>query len=106
MNIQIHGQTSEALNETIEKRLLAALGQHDDWVEKVNVRLWDENGPKGGLDKRCKIEIDLRSGGGVQIEHKGSDQYVVVSEAAERVKQAVGRKVGKLRDRQNIAGKE
>lgn len=101
MNVQIHGLTSPALNETIEKRLDAALGQHARWIDRVNVRLFDENGPKGGDDKRCKLDIELRGSESVQIEEQGSDPYVVVSDAAERAKQAVGRRVAKLRERQH-----
>jgi hypothetical protein len=105
MTIQVQGQTSPALNETIEKRLEAALGQHEQWIDKVTVRLWDENGPKGGDDKRCKLDIDLRGSESVQILEEGSDPYVVVSDAAERAKQAVGRRVAKLRERQNDTAK-
>lgn len=99
MNIRINGRTSPALNEVIEDRLFAALGQHESWVEQVDVRLWDENGPKGGEDQRCRFDIRLRHGGTVTIEEAGHDPYSIVSLAADRAKQAVGRKVDKLRER-------
>lgn len=98
MNYTITGQTSEALNELIRERLDAAIGQHESWVDSVNVRLSDVNGPRGGgLDKLCRVEVTLRGGMNVLIEQRGDDYYVIVNEAAERTKQAVGRKVARRR---------
>lgn len=99
MNIQALGRTSPALNEVVQERLLAALGQHDEWVESVSVRFWDVNGPRGGEDQQCKVEVRLRGNEVVTIEERDIDPYAVISLAADRAKQAVGRRVDRLRER-------
>jgi hypothetical protein len=99
MTIDIIGESSPALNEMIHERLFAALGQHENWVETVRVKLQDLNGPRHGHDdKMCRLDITLRGKMQVMIEQRGDDPYVIVNEAAERAKQAVGRKVEKKRD--------
>jgi putative sigma-54 modulation protein len=99
MNITIGGQTSDALNELVHKRLTAALGQHESWIDRVAVRLTDENGPRGGEDKICRMEIHLRGTPPVFIEQRGRDFYILIDEAADRAKQVVGRKVAKKREK-------
>jgi len=99
MNIRILGQTSDALNEVVNARLDAALNQHHQWVERVEVRLTDENADRGGVDKNCRVDVILKGCMEVSIEELGTDPYAVVSMAADRVKQAVGRKVAKARER-------
>jgi len=100
MNIRIIGQTSDALNEVVNSRLVAALNQHEAWVERVEVRLTDENADRGGVDKNCRVDVFVKGSSEVFIEERGTDPYAVVSLAADRVKQAVGRKVAKAREHQ------
>lgn len=98
MNIRISGRTSAALNDTITQRLEAALGQHEQWIDEVGIRLWDENGPRHGEDQFCRIDVRLRGRMNVMIEERGDDPYALVSTAADRVKQAVGRKIARHRE--------
>jgi ribosome-associated translation inhibitor RaiA len=98
MIIHVTGETSPTLEETIRRRLDSALGQYREWLDHVSVRVWDENGPRGGQDKRCRIEVFLRGRIQVFIEHGGSDYYVMINEAADRVKQAVGRRIERRRE--------
>lgn len=43
--------------EQVHKRALSALGRFSTRIANVVVRLEDLNGPKGGVDKRCTIEL-------------------------------------------------
>jgi putative sigma-54 modulation protein len=45
------------LAEHVQKRALLALGRFSTRIANVVVRLEDMNGPKGGIDKRCSIEL-------------------------------------------------
>jgi len=98
MNVRILGQTSDALNEVVNARLDAALNQHEQWVERVEVRLTDENADRGGVDKNCRLDVFLKGSMEVFIEERGTDPFAVVSAAADRAKQAVGRKIARARD--------
>lgn len=92
----MHGITSESLNAHAVERLTHALDQHEDRVASINLQFRDLNGPKGGsADKEAKVIIGLRGSSEVVVEERGDDAYAVLTALAERVKQAVGRKLDK-----------
>lgn len=83
---------TQALSEHVEQRLRFALGRFADRLGRVRVRLWDENGPKGGRDKRCSIEA-RGAGVEVRVDDRDPDLYAAVSRAAERASRAIHRAV-------------
>lgn len=101
MNIDIQGRyivLSDSLREHIERRLQFALGWADEQVRQVSVRLSDENGPRGGEDKRCRIQITFRSAPSVVIDDTQADLYVAIDRAADRAGRAVARRLERQRD--------
>jgi putative sigma-54 modulation protein len=64
-------------------------------VHSVVMRLADENGPRGGLDKRCTIRAHLPGTPPVVIEQQEADLYVAIDRAADRAARAVSRRLGK-----------
>lgn len=105
MKLELHGPLSPALEEHTVARIEAALGQHESHIEEVLVRLSDENGPKGGSgDQRCQLTIRMHKQPEVRIDERGDDLYAVVSHAADRAKNAVGRSLDKIRDKRLRAG--
>lgn len=85
---------SKGLAEHIKRRLQFALSRSSDQIRRVQVRLADVNGPRGGVDKRCSIEVQLERQPAVVIEQMDSDLYAAISHSAARA----GRRVaGKLK---------
>ena len=101
MEIEIQGNTSDALGEHVTARLEAAVDQHAWRVGAVHVRLSDLNGPKGGVDQSCKVTVQLKPTGSIIVEETSQDMYSAVSLAADRVKQAVGRAMERRKDRKH-----
>lgn len=103
MLVEVRGSTvpiSEALEEHILRKLDFALRKFADRIERVVVRLADLNGPKGGLDKRCRVEARLFSRSqSLVVEAVDSDAYVAVSQAAARLDERVARTLSKQRVR-------
>ena len=95
MNIEMRGSTlpiSEALERHIARRLEFALRKFADKLGPVVVRLVDLNGPKGGIDKRCRIAARLASGApSVVVESTDADVYAAISRAAARLADRVAR---------------
>jgi ribosome-associated translation inhibitor RaiA len=67
-------------------------------MRKLHVSLSDINGPRGGRDKRCKIQVQLAGGKDVLIEDTEADLYHAIDRAAERADRAVVRRVEHLRE--------
>lgn len=86
-------ELTEALRQHAERRLQFAISWAGHDVRRVVVRLSDINGPRGGKDKRCTIQIPLPRGQDVLIEDTESDLYVAIDRAADRAGRALARKL-------------
>ena len=101
MNIDIQSQDfplTSALFDHAERRLRFVLIRRIDRIQRVVVRLGDNNGPRGGIDKFCRIQVYLLDAHMAVIEDIGLDMYAVIDRAADRV----GRVVVKHLDRSRI----
>ena len=101
MNIQIHAQDfslTAGLREHVTRRLAYALNHGPDDISRVVVRLSDVNGPRGGVDKRCGIEIRLKGTPAVTIEDTEADLYVAIDRAAERAGRTLDRRLARRRE--------
>jgi ribosome-associated translation inhibitor RaiA len=90
---------STALREHVARRIDFALRRFAIRIERIVVRLVDVNGPKGGLDKRCRIVARLSRSRSVVVEAIDADAYVAVSQAAIRLDERVARLVTRRRPR-------
>lgn len=98
INIQTQGlELTEALRDYTEKRLAYALSHAQQRIQRVQVRLIDVNGPRGGVDKRCQIDVRLKGLPSVVIEDTESDLYLAIDRAAERVARMLARRLDKHR---------
>ncbi len=96
-NIQSRGFPLTApLIEHTERRLQFALSRATDRIKRVVVRLGDSNGPRGGDDKFCRVQVVLAHAPPVLIEDAGADLYSVIDRVSERV----GRNVARCLERQ------
>lgn len=92
IHIQSQGFTlTEALREHAERRLRYGLTRGSDHIRRVEMRLSDINGPRGGADKRCSIVVALESLPDVVIEDIENDLYVAIDRAADRAGRSVTR---------------
>lgn len=99
MRLDIRGRhltLTPALLDRVTRRLRFALGRFDRSVGRVAVRLGDDNGPRGGVDKSCRVQLRA-AGRPIVIEELDPDMYVAIDHAAERVGRAVERALARLR---------
>jgi ribosome-associated translation inhibitor RaiA len=87
------------VRERVERRLGFALGRFGDRVGRVAVHLSDVNGPRGGVDKRCRIVAEVPGGGPgpVVVEDAAADLDPLIDRAADRVGQSVRRRLDRAR---------
>ena len=88
-----------AEREAIARRIAFALSRFDDLIERVHVVGADENGPKGGVDKTCRLTVTLKSGETVCVSDRAPKLIAAVSNAAERMGRAVARGLERRRTR-------
>ena len=99
MRIDIKGSgfpITTALMDHTERRLRFALTRSSDRIVRVAVLVGDSNGPRGGEDKFCRIQIHLKRAPQVLIEDIGAELYAVIDRAAERAGRNVAKRVDRL----------
>jgi ribosome-associated translation inhibitor RaiA len=96
---------SEWLRTHIERQLRAALGRFARRVGQVRVYLRDVNGPRGGVDKQCRIVVDLPRAGRAVVSGAGTDPYAVVAHTAARTGRAVKRHLQRRAARRRRPGR-
>ena len=85
----LNDRIDQSQREYIERRLSFALGRFGSRIRRVMVRLEDTNGPRGGLDKRCHIEVRVPGRGVVVVDVRDVELEPAVSRAAERIARRV-----------------
>lgn len=99
MDIQSQGFTlTEGISAYALKRLAYSLNRGDQAISRVNMRLSDINGPRGGTDKRCLIEVRIKGQPSVVIEDTEADLYVAIDRAAERAGRTLARRLARQRE--------
>lgn len=90
---------TDALRDHAERRLRSALTCCNDHIQRVMVRLSDINGPRGGSDKRCHLQVVLTGMPDVIIEDTEADMYVAIDRATDRASRTVVRKIERQQSR-------
>ena len=88
---------TDALASHVRRRLDFGLSRHADRISRVTVRLGDENGPRGGIDKFCRLQVNLVDAPQVVIRDCGPDLYTVIDRASDRAARAVAKQLERNR---------
>lgn len=62
MILDVHASrvvVSDSTKEYLTRRLEFSLGRFESAINSVSVTLADTNGPRGGVDKQCRLRIDI-----------------------------------------------
>ena len=100
MNIDIQSlgfPITGALADHARRRLRFVLTRRSDRIQRVVVRLGDENGPRGGVDKFCRIQVRLFNAPVAVIEEVGPELYAVIDRATDRVGRVVVKHLDRVR---------
>lgn len=99
IDIQARGfSLTSALRAHTERRLRFAFARTSDQITRVAVRLGDTNGPRGGVDKFCQVQVFLSHAPPILIEDTGADLYSVIERAAHRAGRNVATHVERSRE--------
>jgi putative sigma-54 modulation protein len=80
----------------IKRRVRFALSRFAHRITRVAVRLVDINGPRGGVDKRCRVLIELQGNSPVLVETQGMRLQQLIDRTMERVSHTVRKRIGAI----------
>lgn len=87
------------LRETIDRRVRRGLHRYARRISEVRVWLDDANGPRGGIDRTCRIQVELSSAGTATVECRAETVYAALAGAIERAKTTIDRTLKRRRRR-------
>lgn len=81
------------LREVAVGRLTFVMRRLDNFVAHARLRLSDVNGPRGGVDKRCQVELKTDAGTTVVITAASHDWRTAIDDALARAAQVMRRQL-------------
>jgi len=100
MKIELHCDglpANDKLHVHVQRRLGQALGRFRDRVQWARVWLKDVNGPRGGNDKQCLVQLRLKGASDIILREREVDAQSAFNRAAGRVVYALVRQLGRQR---------
>lgn len=91
---------SDAFSGHIHDSLHKVNTRFGDWLTRVEVFIKDVNGPKGGVDKHCRMEARPRGVEPIVVDHQDEDAYTCTARAAGKLEKALDRRRGQLEARE------
>jgi ribosome-associated translation inhibitor RaiA len=105
MNIEIKQDkvdVQHSLTANIRQHIAADLNRFDRTIRRVCIKIADINGPHGGEDKSCRIQVFLKRAKSVIIEERGASLLAVASRAIARIDMAMFRMADRRTERRRI----
>ncbi len=79
--------------QQIERRASFALARLSSVITRVEVSLADTNGPRGGVDKRCRVLVHMDGGNTAFVEDRDSDLGTLIDRAMDRAGRAAHKRL-------------
>lgn len=96
-----HIELNQQLKEHIQRKLQFSLNRFERHIGGVSVGLADVNGPKGGFDKQCTIQVFLDRMEDVVVKDIQANLSVAIDRAMQRSGRSVARKINQRHKQQN-----
>jgi putative sigma-54 modulation protein len=90
-------ESSAAIREHALRRIQFRLSRFGHDLHAVVVRISDINGPKGGVDKQCRITVRGPIWDTLTLDELSRDVYAAVDLAIERTAHTVAREIERAR---------
>lgn len=100
-----HFDLTKALEAHIKRKLEYAFSRIQQHVMGITIYLSDINGPKGGCDKQCRLQISLAKKEVVVIKDMQTDLYDAIDRAIQRAGRTVTRNIAKQQQLQRRISK-
>lgn len=100
IEIQASGfSLSHALRAYVYRRVNFSFNARERHIKCIVIRLSDVNGPRGGCDKCCQIQVVVPGHQDVVVEDTEADMYFAIDRAADRASRSIARRLDRRRMR-------
>ena len=92
-------KVTPAMREHVQHRLHLALGRFATRIDGVAVRLTDVNGPRGGVDVHCRMQVQGKDTEGLWTTALAVNPEKAINEATVRLQRAIKRAIERVEER-------
>jgi putative sigma-54 modulation protein len=85
-------ELSADLKDYITRRVHFSLGRFAGRIRSLSLRLADVNGPRGGVDQRCDVRVDVGQQA-VIVRERQANVHAAIAFALDRAERAVQRRL-------------
>jgi ribosomal subunit interface protein len=94
----VHIDLTRGLKRYVFEHLVRPIERfYDSEAAEVDVHLCDTNGPKGGLDKECRVTVFMPRLPAIHITEASEDLYKCIDLARDRLERIAKKHLGKRR---------
>ena len=98
IDLQCEGlEPAQGLRDYVAHKMRTAIGRFRDHIQWARIKVADVNGPRGGVDKRCVVQLRLRNRPDVIFAITELEAHSAVDRAAERVARVLVNRLGRQR---------
>ncbi|MBB5204166.1 ribosome-associated translation inhibitor RaiA [Inhella inkyongensis] len=108
MEIQVIARGFPVNGQRLRARLAQQFWRLGESVARIELRLADLNGPRGGTDKECLLQLQTRTGQHVCAHARHSEWGVALAQATQRLQRGLRRLLERRRRavRTGLAGRD
>jgi len=89
------------VQDYVQRKIDSAIGPFEDFVKAVDIRIVDVNGPKGGIDQRCRVAVAMNGKPDIIASANHENAFGAISLAVDRVRRSLQRVVGRNKTKRN-----
>ncbi len=97
-HVRVFGvRLDDADREYIRRKLGARLVKFSNSIERITVRVFDVNGPRGGVDQVCRVKVVLTGLPSVVVEERHANPRAAIDAALRGIQRPVSRALDRRR---------
>ncbi len=89
------------VQDYVQRKIDSAIGPFEDFVKAVDIRIVDVNGPKGGIDQRCRVAVAMNGKPDIVASANHENAFGAISLAVDRVRRSLQRVVGRNKSKRS-----
>ncbi|WP_163998593.1 ribosome hibernation-promoting factor, HPF/YfiA family [Pyxidicoccus caerfyrddinensis] len=95
----VHLDLTDALKAYVDEHLVSRIERFaDDEAAEIDISLVDTNGPKGGVDKECRVTVRLPGLSAVHVTESADSLFPAIDASRDRLEKTLKRTLERRRD--------